>query len=88
MNDAGVRMLIADPRFRETVEKMRADLPTVEKIIWTGDEDGRASGGGRDVRYEELVAGDALRSSARPTSRKTTSPRSTIPAAPPAAPKG
>ena len=60
LNDAGARVLIADPRFRETVEKIRADLPTVEKIVWTGDETGELPEGDRDVRYEELVAGAAL----------------------------
>jgi fatty-acyl-CoA synthase len=60
MNDAGARVLIADPRFRETVERIRADLPTLEKIVWTGDETGELPDGGRDVRYEELVAGAAL----------------------------
>ena len=60
VNDAGARVLIADPRFRETVERIRADLPTVEKIVWTGDETGELPAGSRDVRYEELVAGMAL----------------------------
>ena len=60
LNDAGARVLIADPRFRETVERIRADLPTVEKIVWTGDETGELPDRDRDVRYEELVAGAAL----------------------------
>ena len=50
-------MLIADPRFRETVDRMRADLPTVEKIIWTGDETGTLPEGDRDLRYEEIISG-------------------------------
>jgi fatty-acyl-CoA synthase len=57
MNDAGVRVLIADPRFRETVDRMRADLPTVEKIIWTGDKKDDLPEGGRDSRYEEIIKG-------------------------------
>jgi fatty-acyl-CoA synthase len=57
MNDAGVRMLIADPRFRETVDRMRADLPTVEKIIWTGDKKDDLPEEGRDLRYEEIIEG-------------------------------
>jgi fatty-acyl-CoA synthase len=60
LNDAGARVLVADPRFRETVERIRADLPTLEKIVWTGDESGDFSDRDRDVRYEELVAGMAL----------------------------
>lgn len=56
MNDAGVRVLVADPRFRETVDRMRTDLPTVEKIIWTGDRKDHLPEGGRDLRYEEIVA--------------------------------
>ncbi len=60
LNDAGARVLIADPRFRETVERIRADLPTLEKIVWTGDETGELPEGGRDVRYEKLVAGEPL----------------------------
>src|SRR5512135_2202705 len=56
LNDAGAKMLIADPRFRETVEMTRADLPTVERIVWTGDATGELPDGGRDVRYEELQA--------------------------------
>jgi acyl-CoA synthetase (AMP-forming)/AMP-acid ligase II len=55
LNDAGARMLIADPRFRETVEMIRTDLPTLEKIVWTGDAAGELPDGGRDVRYEELL---------------------------------
>jgi fatty-acyl-CoA synthase len=57
MNDAGVRMLIVDPRFRQIVEQIRTDLPTVEKIIWTGDKKNDLPEGGRDLRYEEIVAG-------------------------------
>ncbi len=59
LNDAGARVLIADPRFGETVEKIRADLPTVEKIVWTGDETAELPGGDRDVRYEGLMVGAA-----------------------------
>ncbi len=55
MNDAGVRMLIAEPRFRETVDRMRTDLPTVERFIWTGEETGGLPGGGKDLGYEGLV---------------------------------
>ncbi|HBB18270.1 MAG TPA: hypothetical protein DCZ97_15190 [Syntrophus sp. (in: bacteria)] len=61
MNDAGARVLIADPRFRETVDRMRADLPTVEKIIWTGDKRDDLPEGGRDLRYEEIIAGVSTR---------------------------
>lgn len=57
MNDAGAKALIADPRFRQTVDQIRADLPTVGKIIWTGDKTGELPDGGRDLRYEEIVAG-------------------------------
>ncbi|MDP1992401.1 MAG: long-chain-fatty-acid--CoA ligase [Syntrophales bacterium] len=57
MNDAGARVLIADPCFRETVDRMRADLPAVEKIVWTGDKTGKLPDGDRDMRYEEIVAG-------------------------------
>jgi fatty-acyl-CoA synthase len=60
MNDAGVKALIADPRFRQTVGQIRADLPTVGKIIWTGDQTGELPDGGRDLRYEEIVAGVSL----------------------------
>src|SRR3989339_182871 len=61
MNDAGARVLIADPRFRETADRMRADLPTVEKIIWTGDKRDDLPEGGRDLRYEEIIAGVSTR---------------------------
>jgi acyl-CoA synthetase (AMP-forming)/AMP-acid ligase II len=57
ISDAGARMLIADPRFRETVDRMRADIPTVEMIIWTGDKRGDLREGRRDLCYEEIVAG-------------------------------
>ena len=57
MNDAGAKVLIADPRFRETVDRMRADLPAVEKIVWTGDKTGNLPDGDRDMRYEDIVAG-------------------------------
>ena len=57
MNDAGVKTLIADPRFRQTVDQIRADLPTVGKIIWTGDKTGKLPDGGQDLCYEEIVAG-------------------------------
>ena len=56
MNDAGVRVLIVDPRFRQIVEQMQNDLPTVEKIIWTGDKKDALPEGSRNVRYEEIVA--------------------------------
>lgn len=56
MNDAGAKALIADPRFRQTVDQIRTDLPTVGKIIWTGDKTGELPDGGRDLRYEEIVA--------------------------------
>ena len=52
MNDAGAKALIADPRFGQTVDQIRTELPTVEKIIWTGDKTGKLPDGGRDVRYE------------------------------------
>jgi fatty-acyl-CoA synthase len=57
MNDAGVKALIADPRFSQTVAQIRAELPTVEKIIWTGDTESALQDGGQDLRYEEIVAG-------------------------------
>jgi fatty-acyl-CoA synthase len=57
INDAGARALIADPRFRQTVDQIRTDLPTVGKIIWTGDKTGELPDGGRDLGYEEIVAG-------------------------------
>jgi fatty-acyl-CoA synthase len=57
MNDAGVKALITDPRFRQTVSQIRADLPTVGKIIWTGDQTGELPDGERDLGYEEIVAG-------------------------------
>jgi acyl-CoA synthetase (AMP-forming)/AMP-acid ligase II len=56
MNDAGAKVLIADPRFRETVDRMRADLPAVEKIVWTGDTKGNPPDGDRDISYEDIVA--------------------------------
>ena len=57
LNDAGARLLIADPRFRETVEMIRADLPTVERIVWTGDERGEFPDGGRDCKFCISVCG-------------------------------
>lgn len=57
MNDAGAKALVADPRFRQTVDQIRADLPTLGKIIWTGDQTGALPDGGRDFHYEEIVAG-------------------------------
>jgi acyl-CoA synthetase (AMP-forming)/AMP-acid ligase II len=57
MNDAGARVLVADPRFRQAVEQIRTDLPTVERIIWTGDRKDNLPGAGRDLRYEEIVGG-------------------------------
>ncbi|MEW6333394.1 MAG: long-chain-fatty-acid--CoA ligase [Thermodesulfobacteriota bacterium] len=60
MNDAGVRVLVADPRFRQSVEQIRADLPTVEKIIWTGDGTVDLPAGDRDLPYEQIVAGDPV----------------------------
>ena len=51
MNDAGVRMLIADPRFRQTVDQIRTDLPTVQRIVWTGDKTDGLPDGERDLRY-------------------------------------
>lgn len=57
MNDAGVRVLIVDPRFGQIVEEIRASLPTVEKIIWTGDGKEVLPEEGRDLRYEEILAG-------------------------------
>jgi fatty-acyl-CoA synthase len=56
MNDAGAKALIVDPRFRETVDRMRTDLPTVAKIIWTGDKADPLPEAERDVRYEEVIA--------------------------------
>jgi fatty-acyl-CoA synthase len=50
MNDAG---------FRQTVDQIRTDLPTVGKIIWTGDPTDELPDGGRDLHYEEIVAGAA-----------------------------
>jgi acyl-CoA synthetase (AMP-forming)/AMP-acid ligase II len=61
MNDAGVRVLIVDPRFRETVDRMRADLPTIERIVWTGDGRGGLPEGKRDLYYEEIIAGGTAR---------------------------
>jgi fatty-acyl-CoA synthase len=58
MNDAGAKALIADPRFRPTVDQIRAELPTVEKIVWTGDTTEALPDGGRDLHYEEIVAGE------------------------------
>src|SRR3989339_2259579 len=57
LNDAGAKALIADPRFRQTVDQIRADLPTIGKIIWTGDQTGGLPDGGRDLHYEAIVAG-------------------------------
>jgi acyl-CoA synthetase (AMP-forming)/AMP-acid ligase II len=56
MNDAGAKALIADPRFRRTVNQIRTDLPTVGKIIWTGDKADPLPEGGRDACYEEIIA--------------------------------
>jgi acyl-CoA synthetase (AMP-forming)/AMP-acid ligase II len=57
MNDAGAKALVADPRFRQTVDHIRTDLPTVARIIWTGDDASELPDGGRDLRYEGIVAG-------------------------------
>ncbi len=56
LNDAGARMLIADPRFREMVDRMRSDIPTVEKIVWTGNDAGDGiQEADRDCNYEEII---------------------------------
>ncbi len=60
LGDAGARLLVVDPRFRETVATVRASLPCLERIVWTGAEEGELPAGGREVRYEGLVAGPAL----------------------------
>jgi fatty-acyl-CoA synthase len=60
MNDAGAKALVADPRFRQTIDSVRTDLPTVGKIIWTGDEVGELPSGDRDLHYEGIVAGVAV----------------------------
>lgn len=57
MNDAGAKALVADPRFAQTVDQIRTALPTVRKIIWTGDKTGEFTDGDLDLRYEEIVAG-------------------------------
>ncbi|MHB8772327.1 MAG: long-chain-fatty-acid--CoA ligase [Syntrophales bacterium] len=59
LSDAGARVLVADPRFRETVAKVRAAVPCLERIVWTGAEAGELPAGG-DVHYEWLVAGPLL----------------------------
>ncbi|MCL5807216.1 MAG: long-chain-fatty-acid--CoA ligase [Deltaproteobacteria bacterium] len=56
MNDSGARILIAAPRFRQMVEQIRGDLPTLEKVVWTGEKRDELPGGERDFRYEEIVA--------------------------------
>ena len=59
MNDAGAKALIADPRFREAVDQIRADLPALGRIIWTGENSGGPADGDRDWWYEEIVTGPA-----------------------------
>jgi len=57
LNDAGAKLLIADPKFAKTVEQIRGNIPSLEKIIWTGNAPGEFPEGKNDLSYEKIVAG-------------------------------
>ncbi len=57
LQDAGARILIADPRYMQTVGRVSADLPALERTIWTGDQRENDPGGEGGLNYEDLVAG-------------------------------
>jgi len=57
LNDAGAKLLIADPKFAKAVEQIRGNLPGLKKIIWSGDLPGEFPEGLNDLGYEKLVAG-------------------------------
>jgi acyl-CoA synthetase (AMP-forming)/AMP-acid ligase II len=56
LNDAGARILIADPGFKDTVEQIRGNISSLEKIVWTGDLKPGLSAEESDDFYEEIVA--------------------------------
>ena len=56
LNDAGARILIADPGFADAVEQIRGNIKTLEKIIWTGDSKTVSSADQNDAFYEEIVS--------------------------------
>jgi acyl-CoA synthetase (AMP-forming)/AMP-acid ligase II len=56
MNDAGVRLLIADPKFATTVEQIRGKSPSLGKIVWTGDVADALPAAEIALSYERLVA--------------------------------
>jgi len=57
LQDAGARILIADPSFRPLVASLGGALPQVEKIVWTGEGGRGGPGEHRDVYYEDLLSG-------------------------------
>ncbi|MHB8091991.1 MAG: long-chain-fatty-acid--CoA ligase [Syntrophales bacterium] len=57
LNDAGAKLLIADPKFAKTVELIRGNISSLGKIIWTGNASGGFPEGKNDRSYEKLVAG-------------------------------
>jgi acyl-CoA synthetase (AMP-forming)/AMP-acid ligase II len=56
LNDAGAKILIADPGFVNAVEQFRGNIKTLEKIIWTGDQKTAFSTDQDDEFYEKIVA--------------------------------
>jgi len=56
MNDAGARLLIAEPRFVKAVGQIRESISSLEKVIWTGESIGDLPSGKNDVAYETVVA--------------------------------
>jgi acyl-CoA synthetase (AMP-forming)/AMP-acid ligase II len=59
LNDAGARILIADPKFKDTVAQIRSNTGTLEKILWTGVVKAGSPGAKEDGFYEEIVAAKA-----------------------------
>ncbi len=56
LNDAGARILIADPRFAGIVAQIRDNISTLEKIIWTGKTTDGLPGLGSDESYEKIAS--------------------------------
>jgi acyl-CoA synthetase (AMP-forming)/AMP-acid ligase II len=56
MNDAGARLLIAEPRFEKTVDQIRASISSLSKVIWTGETVGALPAGKNDLAYETVIA--------------------------------
>jgi len=54
LQDSESKILIVDPAFQRQVDAIRKEIPGIERIIWTGKEEG--PGEGLDLNYESVLS--------------------------------